>query len=244
MKNISKPKIFNITYLSKGMLIRNGMALCGAITINSRIAKLDGEYDYTNIPKVDYVMNLKTIMQICEKYIKDDKYVYKIIMSNSKRYLIVLEKLPNTKTNELRMNIANKKTAKFRGSIFKVECIIDTENPNLDVEITSIRNSRDTLYATGTWYTTGKNVEPDEYDEDIKLVCSNGIHFFKEPEVAYFYDFDPKKKKFSGVFTTYDENGQTLTKCEYIEGKVYEIIVDNLHDDAIRVNNVWDGNVQ
>jgi hypothetical protein len=39
----------------------------------------------------------------------------------------------------------------------------------------------------GIKYTKGETVYPDKYDGDIRVECTNGIHFFLTPEEAEEY---------------------------------------------------------
>ena len=109
----------------------------------------------------------------CSGYISDPKYVYK----SCGNYIVVLEKLIDTITNELRTNITDPKYAKYRANKLKTILIINKFDP-LDV-IMEIENS---FYAKKVVYRTGEIIEIDDYDYDANEVCTRGIHYFKTIE--------------------------------------------------------------
>lgn len=132
----------------------------------------------------------------------ESKYVFKKCIDEYKnQYLVVLEKISQTRHNESRSNVFNKDRAGFRGSVFKVILIIDIENLNSNLDairscyekiITQVGKDKK-INIIYTDYIKGKLVYPDFYDENINNISSNGIHYFKTLDATYYYDIDQKR---------------------------------------------------
>jgi hypothetical protein len=148
----------------------------------------------------------------------DQKYVYKKCSdaysetNRSRKWLVVLKKTHDTKTNESR-KVNNPKTAKYRGSHLKVVLIVDVN------DLTSTSDCVvNIIYGIKATYTVGEIVYADSYDEeDIETVCSGGIHYFKTIEPAILYDILPTN--FTGTHTEWSEQGDVISTTEYVEGK-------------------------
>lgn len=156
---------------------------------------------------------LETIKLICKNYIGNPKYVYKfcdIPYKHGVGYIVVLERLPSTKTNECRYTITmNMNYAKFRGSEFKVATIIDVTDPGRRTihEVTNIR---------GTTYAVGTVVKPNYFDKDLNVICAAGIHYFKSIDAAFFCRSMPSD--YTGVWRSFDEDGKQKYKITYANG--------------------------
>jgi hypothetical protein len=139
----------------------------------------------------------RSVETIRKKY-SDVKYVFKKCIDlgdedNDRRWLVVLEKLSDTRTNEKRRGIHDSKFAKFRADKLKVIEIFDVNNLNVDRKsITNVYTDNkyegyDDVIFHKIVYTVGDIVYPDFYDEAIENVCSNGIHYFKSFDTAFSY---------------------------------------------------------
>lgn len=119
------------------------------------------------------------LVQQYTRFNKQSDYVYKLCCSE---WLVIMKKLPSTKTNETRTNIHTTSTgsAKFRASKLHVVKIINIHNATT---CDSIINHN---YAH-TVYTVGKIVVPDAFDSNLNSVCTNGIHYFKTIKAALMY---------------------------------------------------------
>src|SRR5438128_5301429 len=96
-------------------------------------------------------------------------------------YIVVLQKLDDSKTNEHRKDVVDARYAKFRADRLIVVRIYNKCNGE---EIQTITNS---VYSKKTiTYTCNEIVEVTDYDEDINKVCSSGIHYFKTEEAAKY----------------------------------------------------------
>lgn len=156
------------------------------------------------------------MMDVCKEFIGDSQYVYKIC---NREYIIVLKKLPETITNELRTKVINADHAKFRASVLEVVLIVsikDTNDRPQQVLNTFVYYLTDEKY--DTLYTVGETVVPHVFDTNINSVCTGGIHYFKTLETAFTYERS-FPVNFTGYWTNWYENGQIFTENNYINGE-------------------------
>ena len=106
----------------------------------------------------------------------DYKYVYP-------NYLVVLEKLKDTKHNELRTSVVDAKYAQFRANKFVTELILNI------VTFEEMHSVTSYYYSEKTFYKVGEVVVPSSYDENIENIDSFGISYFKSYEGAFYYGF-------------------------------------------------------
>jgi len=105
------------------------------------------------------------LIDICCKYICDSTYVFK----SCGNYLVVLEKLPDTITNESRSDISDHMHAKYRANKLRVILIVNKFDPS-DI-INEIQN---TYYKHNKiTYEKDKIVEVYDYDLDLNKVCTS-----------------------------------------------------------------------
>jgi hypothetical protein len=126
---------------------------------------------------------LNKILRICSKYTNNESYVYKLcrdvslqsieISNEDKRavWLVIMQKLDDTKTNEDRKSVVNKNYAKFRANRLKVINIIHAHDPSIILSKNYIVNEYEDIL---TMYEIGNIVVANDYDEDINKVCSEG----------------------------------------------------------------------
>lgn len=195
----------------------------------------DSEYDYQEIQNHKWCMKCRerqkckniifkeskyidNILKFCDKYVNDKTYVYKLcnhysIMDNSRRWLVILQKLAGTKTNEHRFGVLDTNCAKFRANKLKVIEIIDIYNPKYTKK--SIINTFDSVHKKP--YEVGKIIESDAFDEDIDSVCSDGIHYYNTPLPACYYRDVPNN--YTGNWITWYNNGHKQSEGGYINGE-------------------------
>ena len=155
-------------------------------------------YDLTYIYK---------LINYCNGLYSDPSFVFK---SCQKEWIVILQKLNDAITNELRNHVANAQYAKFRGNQFLVIDIINKFDINKHID--EITNS---YYRSNKInYKKGEIVKSNSFDEDLNNVCSNGIHYFKSIEPAFYYEVRELKNK-NGIYTQWYENGQIELKCNY-----------------------------
>lgn len=151
-----------------------------------------------------------------DKYIVGEPYVFKLcsdVSNNSvyKEWLVIMQKLDDTLTNEKRSDVLFMDHAKFRANKLKVIEIVNVHDTNITQNC--IVNAFD---RKKTVYTVGDIVKPDEYDANINKVCSNGIHYYRSLLAAYSYRDPPSMH--TGVWMQFSDNG-TYTKTYYVAGK-------------------------
>ncbi len=153
-------------------------------------------------------MSLNKIKQIYEEYINDNSYVYKNCQNE---YIIIMKKLDDTKTNESRYGITDFNNAKFRADKLLVVLIFKINQPKEQIEffVNKFRNSE-------IRYQKGEIVLPDEFDDDLDEVCSNGIHYFKTIDRAFYYTMPDN---YTGKWINYYDHGLKSNECEYLRGK-------------------------
>jgi antitoxin component YwqK of YwqJK toxin-antitoxin module len=170
-----------------------------------------------------YSNNLKKIKRLYKEYI-NSRYVYKKCsdyseseIDKSKKWLIIMEKLDDTISNEERNDVFDKKYAMFRCNKIKVIEIFNANDPELKKDkIINMYENSENKQLTYTTYEINKIVHPDSYNEDINQVYSNGIHYFKTIDCAYFYEVTPIMH--SGPVTKWHENGRVYLTGKYLNG--------------------------
>jgi hypothetical protein len=175
----------------------------------------------SNLEKVQ-ASNLEKINKLYKRFTENPNCVYKKCVDyfsedNSRKWLIVLEKLDDSETNEARDNVMDKKCAKFRANKLKVLKIINVNKPRFTKKYI-LSTYADTMIQ----YTVGEIVYPDYYDKNINNVCSGGIHYFNTVEPAYFYDGYPSGH--NGSFCEYYDNGLKRLEGYLSDGKKSEDI--------------------
>lgn len=169
----------------------------------------------TNISEINTLDQLKNLYK---EYVNNNDYVYKkcynIDICNTyqndkdiREWLVILKKLDDTRTNEERKSVSNKLFAKHRADKLLVVAIINVND--LSSEPTSITNKyRDIT----TVYEVGKITYSESFDQNVANICSNGIHYFRKIDRAYFYEEIPKS--FFGVGLNWYSSGNIKTICE------------------------------
>lgn len=158
-------------------------------------------------------MDLFTITKIYESYICDPTFVYK---SCKKNWIIILKILHDTLTNENRLNINNNKCAKFRANKLYVVLIFNKFDPTKTIPDIVNDDCKDDIIK----YKTGKIVYPNKFDHDLDKICSDGIHYFKSIEPAFYYQIN-KISSFTGDYIECYDSGSLFVKCKYKFGNKY-----------------------
>ena len=129
--------------------------------------------------------------------------------------IVMLEKLEDTLTNESRSNIIDRRYAKFRANKLLVKKIVDvTTLEELDKVYNFLLGSK---FNGKMKYTVGQIVSVDDYDTDLEIVCSTGIHYFLTLERAYRHLC--KKSINNGIYVYWFPNGQKFAECSIVDGK-------------------------
>lgn len=168
------------------------------------------------------------LKQICQSY-RSYNHVFKKCFDQYKnQYIVVLEKTNQTRDNEMRSDVFNRDFASFRASVLKVLLIIDFKNLNYNLDqITSYYEKPITrvgdckiIQPIYTDYIKSELVHPDCYDEYIFNVCSNGIHYFKSLDAAYYYDLD-QMEYVNGYCIRFNASGAKEGEGLYVNNKMH-----------------------
>jgi antitoxin component YwqK of YwqJK toxin-antitoxin module len=155
---------------------------------------------------------LKQLTEELEEYINDKKYVYKICGD----FIVILEKLEDTLTNENRSNVSQKDDdklyAKYRANKLLVKEIINK------YDLTKCENVMSGGYAIQIEYKVNETVYPDNFDTNLEEVCSSGIHYFLNLKSAFYYCLETEN--INGEYLNWYDNGQMYEKCNYVDGKM------------------------
>jgi hypothetical protein len=141
--------------------------------------------------KSDIFYLIHQIKTINDDYLINPIYVYK----SCAEYVVILERLLDTITNENRNTISNeqfKPFAKYRGNKFLVKDIFHKFDSTNKVSSISSSNFEKKLE-----YKIGKIIIPDNFDTNLENICSNGIHYFLKLECAFYYSL--KKSKMENI---------------------------------------------
>jgi hypothetical protein len=146
--------------------------------------------------------------------------------------IIVLEILGIN--NELRKDIVNKDFAKMRCSKAKVIDIYDINNKDK-----KFNNAFGVLDKTFK-YIVDEIVEPDKYNNNIDVVCTNGIHYFLNEDAAFNWLLD--SDNYTGEHKEYLGDGQIQRIVNYVNGIVDgSIKIFNSHGQLSCKYNCTDG---
>lgn len=181
---------------------------------------------------------LADIENKCQQYTSDNRYVFKKCRSiDKKRYIVVLEKTPETLDNEARSYVDNASYAYFRANLLMVRFIvdIDTLNANIDRIATLSWNE-----GKVTDYLVGQLVLPDFYDQNIENIFTHGIHYFKTLKAAYYFNLTHEEKNLTEYCVLYEADGSILQEGTYINGRPVGLwrYYTGSSDDEI-VTKIW-----
>lgn len=160
---------------------------------------------------------LERIVEHYSEYINSNKYVYK---SCGIEWIVILEWVLCAKHNEARSNYPyDFNFAKFRASKFKVIKIFNKFDP--EKTIPRIKN---TVYEKKTiQYVVNKIVVAEDYCRDIRIICAEGIHYYRSIIPAFFCELR-KCEKYVGDIVEWYSDG---SKC--VEG----------HLENLKKTNTW-----
>lgn len=184
--------------------------------------------------------SFEDIQEFCKKYENDEKYVYKKCnnqLDSIRDWLIVMEKNENTKTNEERKYVVDKKHAKYRANELKVVDIINVYD--FTQRATYIINSSG--HGAPLRYEIGKIVKCDKFDENIDRVCSGGIHYFKTLITAYCYDEPVLLERRASKWMDWDDDGRQRCEINYFSGNLDGLWKEWSYDGSLHVEGQYRG---
>lgn len=170
--------------------------------------------------KLDFNLgdDFKKVEKKCKEYEDENcENVFKKIKDAYNSWIVILRKISNTAheestiTNEDRKGIKDSSRAKYRANKLKVIMIINMQNPSITEKMVIGK-----YYGIYTTYEVGKVVYPDSFNNDLDQDCTNGIHYFKTLEPAYFYNEHPPL--YTGFFARWFSSGEKQTEGHIING--------------------------
>lgn len=160
----------------------------------------------------------EALYNVCGHYFNLPQYVYKKCNDGADDWLIILERTPNTRTNEYRQSVVNVKTAKHRGTEFNVTMIVNIYDPTKTLD--TFTNTAMGWISTIT-YKVGDIIKPEHpFEEDLNQICASGIHFFIDVFKAIGWGRWPNEvTHFTGLWIDHGDNGENTRLCTYFNGK-------------------------
>jgi antitoxin component YwqK of YwqJK toxin-antitoxin module len=171
--------------------------------------------------------SLHELKHVCRDYVKNPMCCFKKC-NNS---IVILEKQHMTKTNEHRSGIIDKKFAKFRMNYGKTVAIINVIDPRIKLFNISSRYKRS--YIT---YEVNKLVYADAFDENPIKIMTNGIHYFKSLEGAFFFRGPHVSMRYTGEWFEWYFSGALMRYGFYVNGNLIGSWIEYNKDDTININ--------
>ena len=112
---------------------------------------------------------------------QDDGKISDIKYKRCGQYIVMLQLLPTSKTNESR-EVDNPLFAKYRANRMKCLLILNTKTKDWVDAIQHHWMHSEVIYAQSM------EVCADNWTENVDIVCGHGIHYFNTLFSAYFYD--------------------------------------------------------
>lgn len=135
----------------------------------------------------------------------------------SDEWIVVLRKLPDTKTNESRDGVVNPLCAKFRADKLFCVKIINALTLKDTSEVTNIYTTYGFYpYNIYTKYIVGKVVVPDGFDTNLDRICTKGIHYFNSLEPAFYYMSMPPD--YIGSWKEFTDSGELFMAGKCVNG--------------------------
>ena len=138
---------------------------------------------------------------------------YKIAKSLGKRVVITLEIPEDAITNVKRSNIVNAETAKYRTMKAKVIKIEDSDGKTYN-EAVSFN------YKNSIKYKLDEELVSHDFDMNLEITCSTGIHFFLSKQMAETYGLVSIE---NGILTAWHNNGVKESEITFVNNNAQGI---------------------
>ena len=144
------------------------------------------------------------------------------LFKSCEQYIVVLQKLDDTITNESR-EVFDKTRAKYRGNKFMVLDIInkyedEDEEEGGEATISCVTSD----YSSKFVYRKNEIAECEDYNQDNKIVCCSGIHFYLDWTTAFHHNlvrFKMNNFNYTGKYYEWFDDGRLKFESYYIAGK-------------------------
>jgi antitoxin component YwqK of YwqJK toxin-antitoxin module len=163
---------------------------------------------------------------------------YKIAKSDHEKVIITLEIPEDALTNMNRKDVVDVAFAKHRTNKAKVISIEDLDGNTFNKATSSHYKNKSLVYEVG------KTVYVDDFDTNIDLICSSGIHYFLDKELAKMYDYKwfIAHTVLNGPHRIYYDNGRLYVNAEYKDGILHgKKIMYNINGGIMSDYNYVDG---
>jgi hypothetical protein len=167
-----------------------------------------------------------------KEYIENPLCIYKLCKDE---WLIIMKKVAGennkviTLTNEERENVFDASHAKFRADQLHVLVIVNIHTGDTKRSITNVYIDQNDIEHV-TIYSVEHFVAPDVFNPNLNIVCSGGIHYHLTFEHIFNLGENLPIDQ-SGIVYTFHDNGQILSKGNYMNGKKNGYWI-NLYDDG------------
>lgn len=160
---------------------------------------------------------LISLKEHCKQYLNNPTIVFKSCVYRRHSFIIVLQRIAGTITNEKRDDVLKPNSAKFRGNMFLVLDIIDKfKHKSINLIFTWFEGKQ-FFYVKGRVSSIFKYTENDFTGEYCDRVCFKGIHFFKSIERAFYHDLPNVE---NGDYWSFYDNGFPMAKYTYENNKI------------------------
>jgi len=126
-------------------------------------------------------------------------------------YIVKLEILGINNENRSGIKPENAPFAKYRCERARVLDIYHMKNKETKKEGYGV-------YTTTFCYKLGEIIEVKNYDKNVEIICSTGIHYFLSEECAYYYYYDYVDSMNNEVYKNWHDNGVLECKGYCING--------------------------
>lgn len=152
---------------------------------------------------------------------------YKKALSKDLHYVVIITlAIPyDAITNIKRKGIVNANTAHYRCNKAEVIKIETMDGIQYDEAVSYHGSSM----VKPLLYKVNEMVEVDNYDMDLDIVHSTGIHFFLTKTMAEQYECVNIE---NGILTSYDSNGAIIEQTSYVNGKKNGISIRYCEDSS------------
>ena len=185
-------------------------------TMEDTTSKINEEYEKESYDNCDCVKHTSQENTPQENTSQEKYDLNKIYYKKCGNYIVTLALYPSSKLNDKRPNIIDPVNAKLRTD---KAFVLDIEEIGTGKKVESIKNTF--FHNKFIEYKIGTKVETN-YDPELNVVCTDGIHIFKSRKTAELYSNNAwYPADYTGVYCKYHENGAIASRCNMINGKLW-----------------------
>lgn len=148
-----------------------------------------------------------------------------VVYTSYYNWIIIFEKLTDTKTNEGRAFIFDALTALYRADKLKVIDIINKFEDNVSVDEIINDKQKDVIL-----YKKGEIVYAHTYDSNVDVRIGPGLYYYKSILPAYYLDLTLIEE---GEWCCWNLDGHISKKCYYKDGKLDGNYIEWSYDNIL-----------